>query len=717
MSDISRRQFLQSSVSLAGGMLLGFHLPVFAKASPYEATEITGSEINAWLAIEPDESIIIRVAQSEMGQGVMTALPMIVADELEADWRNVRVEYADVNRHNREQGVYGAMGTGGSQAVRRSRPYLQQAGAEAREKLIKAAAETWGVDPADCYADYGEVHHKPDRRKVKYGQIAKLAAEVSVANVKIKSPEDFSLMGLPTKRLDTPAKVDGSAIFGMDVRVPDMVYAAVTHCPVLGGKVRGLRYNAVRNMPGVLGVVRMETAVAIAAETYWQAAKAIEALPVQWDTGEEAKTYTETFRSDFYAALNEDGVVIQDDGKTRDQLEVAEKTIASDYLVPYLAHAAMEPLNCTVHVTQTRVDIWAGVQNPQSVVEVANKLTGVAVENIYVHNCFLGGGFGRRSNTDFVEEAIQIAAEIGRPVQMIWSREDDMRGGQYRPMSAMRFIVGLDLDNNIIAYENHSVTHSILQDIKGEVPGGVDSTSVEGLANMPYKFAPRRITHTIKNTQVPTWWWRSVGSSQNAFAMECFIDELAEASGMDPIGFRRKYLSHRPDLLAVLDELEQQSGWNKRLPSGVARGVAIHESFGTIVGAVVELSLNSSGGVKVHRVVSVVDCGNLVNPQIAKTQIESGVVYGLSAALFGKITIEKGKVLENNFDTYRVLGMKDTPKMETHFLLSGGDKWGGLGEPGVPCVAPAVVNAIHKITRRRMRSLPVSDYYLQPGRA
>ncbi|MFT7685935.1 MAG: isoquinoline 1-oxidoreductase beta subunit [Candidatus Azotimanducaceae bacterium] len=711
----TRREFLKSSATTAGGLIIAFHLPSVAEAKvrPYEGFIVENEEMNAWLVIDVDDTITIRVAQAEMGQGVFTSMPMIVAEELEADWRTVRAEYADANRSIREDRVYRRMSTGGSGAVRRSRPYLQLAGAEARERLIKAAAEKWNASSSECYADYGKIYHKPTRRSLSYGELASAAAKISVGKVSIKTPEEFGLLGLPVKRLDTPSKVDGSAVFGMDVRVPNMVYAAVVHCPVIGGTMRSFRFNAVRNLPGVIQAVKLDHGVAIVAETYWQAKTAIEKLPVQWNIGDEGKTNSDTFRNEFSAILATEGTIVREEGDTRLALESSEKIIESDYYVPYLAHACMEPLNCTVSVQKDRVDIWAGMQNPESALHAVSKAIGFAPEDIYPHNCFLGGGFGRRSNTDFVVEAAIIAKEAGLPVQMIWSREEDTRAGSYRPMAAMRFKAGFDLDSELTAYTNHSVTHSILKDMGSDVSNGIDSSSVEGLENMPYEIPKKKITHTIKNTHIPTWWWRAVGSSQNAFAMECFVDEMATAAKIDPLAYRKKLLSNRQDLLNVLYELEEKSAWSRSPGKGRARGMAIHECFGTIVAQAVEVSVDKSGRAVVHKVVSVVDCGNLVNPLIAEMQIESGIIYGLSAALYGKITIEKGRVQESNFDTYQMVRMQETPVMETHWKLSGGDKWGGIGEPGLPCIAPAVVNALYQITKRRIRSLPIGDYFLQ----
>lgn len=714
MKNLNRRQFIQSGLTASGGMLLSFHLPALAKFKPYEPNEVS-PELNAWLAIEPDDTITIRVAQSEMGEGVFTSLPMIIAEELEVDWRKVRAEYADANRSLKENKVYARMATGGSRAVRHSREYLQMAGAQARAKLIKAAAELWSVDPKECRADYGSVYHDKSRKSVNYGAIAGTAAQLKVANVKIKTPEQFGLIGLPKKRLDVPAKVNGSAIYGMDVRVPGMLYAAVVHCPVIGGKLRNLKFNAIREMPGVHKAVRMESSVAVIADYYWQAKTAVEKLPVEWEIGkegEEGKSYSDNWKADYISVLGREGTLVTEKGNAVKAMELSETTIASDYILPYLSHACMEPLNCTVHIQDKRVDVWAGVQNPESALRVAAEVSGIAEENVYVHNCFLGGGFGRRSNPDFVKEAVLIAKEIGKPVQMIWSREEDQRQGQYRPMAAIRFKAGFDIDNKLVSYMNHSVTHSILAGLNPKsVKNGIDRSSVEGLGNMPYRVANKKITHTIKNTHMTTWFWRSVGNSQNAFARECFVDEMAEASKSDPLQFRLDHLRGHPEMLNVLDVLARKAKWGKSMKRGFAQGLAIHESFGTICAQVAEVGIDEKGKVNVHKVISVVDCGNLINPLTAEEQVESSIIFGLTAALYGKLTVENGRINEVNFDTYEMMKMKDTPLMETHFALSGGDKWGGMGEPATPPIAPAVCNAVSKITGKRTRALPLVDYF------
>lgn len=708
---LKRREFLKASLSSAGGLMLSFTLPASASVRPYDRST-TGSEISAWLTIDPDDTITIRVAHAEMGQGVFTSLPMIVAEELEADWRKVKAEYVDINRQIREGGIYRSTFTQGSTAVRESRPYLQQAGAEARERLIKAAAEAWVVSPEECYADYGRIYHRTSRRSVSYGEVAAAAATVNVAGVRIKIPDEFNNLGLPTKRLDVPAKVDGSAIFGIDVRVPDMVYATVKHCPVLGGRVRSMRFNAIRHMPGVLKAVRMDHAVGVVAETFWQAAQAAEKLPIFWDTGEAAKTFSNTLKREFFNEFSREGEVLKQKGDIVTLMDYAEKTIESDYYVPYLAHATMEPINCTVHVQENRVDVWVGHQWPEAAVAVVARLTGIPKENIYLHNCYLGGGFGRRSRTDFIEEATIIAMEVGRPVQMIWTREEDMRAGAYRPMSAMRFKAGFDIDKQLVAFTNHSVTHSILYDNYGQTE--TDEHSIEGLVDHPYSLPAYKFTHTRKQTHLTSWWWRSVGHSINCYARECFIDEMATAASRDPLEYRQELLAGKDDYLDILDVLRQESGWGKRrFPKGTAMGMAIHKCYDTLCGQVAVVSVEPGGQVRVNEVVAVVDCGNIVNPVSAEEQVEGGILFGLTAAIYGKLTVENGVVLEDNLDTYEIVRMGEVPEIKIHWALSGGNKWGGLGEPTTPVIAPAVCNALYRITGRRIRSLPIKDYALR----
>jgi isoquinoline 1-oxidoreductase beta subunit len=675
-----------------------------------------GTEVNAWLVIGSDDTVTIRVAQSEMGEGVFTSMPMLVAEELECDWTKVRAEYASANRSLRENRVYQRMATNGSGAVRRSREYLQQAGASARARLIAAAAQQWGVPASACRAEHGTVVHPASGRKVNYGAIAAAAATVKLdAEPAIKTPEQFTLLGKSQNRLDVPLKVNGTAAFGIDVRLPDMLYAAVMTCPVFGGTVQRYEFDAIKNLPGVRTAVEIPNGIAVVADSFWRAKTALEVMPVEWNFGAHANANSTAFWQAFREALDKPGAVAKAEGDALAAIKASATVVEADYEAPYLAHATMEPMNCTAQVTPQRVDVWVGTQNPEGALAAAAEITGVAPDNVYVHNCFLGGGFGRRSNADHVRQAVTVAKALGgRPVKLIWTREEDMRHDGYRPMAAIRFRAALDANGTPVAYFNRSVTHSILSGVRpDDIKGGIDRTSVEGLATIPYGFPQYRIEHLIHNTHVPVWFWRSVGASQNGFAVECFLDEVAHAGGKDPVELRRQLLKGHPDWLHVLDTVAQKANWGKAMPPGTAQGVAIVESYGSIVGEVAEVSVSKRGEVRVERVVCAIDCGHIVNPLTVAEQMESGIVWGLTAALYGQISIENGRVVEGNFDDYQMLRLDAMPEVETHLALTGGDKWGGVGEPGVPPIAPAVCNAIFKITGKRIRSLPLRNHDLR----
>jgi isoquinoline 1-oxidoreductase beta subunit len=713
---LNRREFVVASASAAGGLLLAIRFPATAKPRPYEPHPGSSSEVSAWLAIEPDNSIIIRCAQAEMGEGVFTALPMLIAEELEVDWQKVRVEYASSNRSLRENNVYGRMTTVGSFAIRGTRVAMQTAGANARERLRAAAAKTWGVPHSQTRAELGKVHDTGGKRSATYGELAAAAAAVTdVPEIKIKTAQQFKLAGKPTRRIDVPAKVDGSAIFGIDMRLPGMLYAAVAHCPVFGGKVKSYDFAAIKNLPGVRSAVDIGNGVAVVANSYWQAAQAVKALPIEWDKGAGAGSSSEQWHREFAAALDTPGNLVREAGDVTAALKDAPRKVRADYHVPYLAHACMEPLNCTAQVRPDRVDLWLSTQSPDGILAPIAEVAGTKPENVYVHNCFLGGGFGRRSPADFASEAVRIAKTVDAPVQMIWSREEDMRMGRYRPMSHMRFDAALDDSGKPTAYVSHSVTPSILSTAGRPLgPNAVDPTSVDGLAQIPYDIANQRITNIRKETHLPSWFWRAVGKTQNVFALESFIDELAAATKADPLEYRAALLkSDLEKYRRVLGVLKEKSGWGRKLPAGTAQGVAIHESVNTIVGQVAEVSVGRDGAVKILRIVSVIDCGNLVNPLTAEEQVESASVWALTAALYGKLTVVDGVVQEANFDGYRMLRMSEAPSFETHFSLAGGDAWGGIGEAAVGTVAPAVTNAIFKATGKRIRSLPLAEHDLR----
>jgi isoquinoline 1-oxidoreductase subunit beta len=719
-AQLTRRSFLVAAVSAAGGLAIGVSIPGFAPAAPlsggapWNDDQIPGSgEVNAWIVIDPDDTVTIRCAKSEMGEGVLTSMPMIVAEELGCDWAKVRSEYASPNRNMRSNmTAYKGMLTGGSSAVRASRPYLQQAGASARVRLIQAAATRWNVPATECSAADSKVTHTPTGRTLGYGALANDAAKVVLAKEPdIKTPDQFTLIGKSQARLDTKVKVTGEAVFGIDVRLPDMVYAAVVMCPVPGGTVKSYDADAVLKLRGVQSVVPVPGGLAVVADRFWRAKQAALALPVQWNPGAGAGTSSAQFKQEYRDALKgklESAKSVGDAGKALGQGKVIEAL----YEVPYVAHATMEPLNCTVHVQQDRLDIWMGTQAPEVTTGLAAKTLGFRPDQIYVHNCYLGGGFGRRAVNDELLQALAVAKTLSKPVKLIWTREEDMRHDRYRPQAAIAFKGALGPDGMPTVIQAQTAVGSILRTLKGlldfPMPPGVEPMAVEGLVNLPYAVPNLKVDAVLKDTHVPTMFWRSVGSSQNAFALESFIDELAHEAGQDPYQFRRKLLAGKEDFLKVLDTLAEKSNWSEKLPPGRGRGMAIHESFGTIVGECVEVAVDAKGKVRCERVVAVVDCGHVVNPRNVEMQIESGVIYGLTAALYDEITVKDGAIEQGNFDSYQMVRLADAPKIETYLALSGGTKWGGIGEPGTPPIAPALANAIFAATGKRVRELPIS---------
>jgi len=724
MTAISRRQFVIATLSAAGGLAVGIRWTEAADALPQggaiaDAEPAAGAvEVGAWVVIEPDGAVVIRVAKAEMGQGILTSLPMLLVEELACDWSRVRVEYASAHRNLVSDNVYGGMGTGGSRSIRTSWKMLQQAGASARVRLVIAAAERWGVTPDSCSAKQGIVLHAPSGRAATYAELSAAAARVAVSQEpEIRSPERYELAGKPLPRLDVPAKVAGRAQFGIDTRLPGMLYGAVATCPVFGGTVAGYDAGAISARRGVKAVVPVEGGVVVVADNFWRAKEALAALPITWNEGAAATSDSEQFRAMYRNALDETGANARSDGDITAGFAAATKMVTALYEVPHLAHATMEPLNCTAHVQADRVDVWLGTQFPEAAAKTAAEIAGLRPEQAFVHNCFLGGGFGRRAVNDELRQAVTVSKAVRAPVKLVWTREEDMRHDRYRPQAALRFRAGLMADGAVSAWEMRTAVGSIRRSLGWDkVENGIEPMAVEGLANTPYAAGAVKVDCVLRNTHVPVMFWRSVGSSQNAFAVESFIDELALAAGVDPLQFRRKLLIGKPDFVRVLDVLAEKGDWGKKLPTGFGRGVAIHECFGTIVGETVEASVTGRGDVRVHRVVAVVDCGHVVNPRTVAMQIESGVIYGLTAALTGEITIRNGRVEQGNFDDYPVLRMADAPTIETHLALSGGTKWGGVGEPGTPPVAPALCNAIFAATGQRIRSLPIRNTQLS-GRA
>ena len=714
---LSRRSLIQAGLSAAGGLMIAAFAPEFAGATtiagePWSPeTGKSPDEVNAFVVIDPDNSVTLRVAKSDMGQGVLTSMAMIVAEELECDFAKVKVEYASANRNLADNNVYRSMGTGGSSSVRRSRVFLQQAGASARARLIAAAAAKWGVDPAACVADGGFVRHQVSARSATFGELAADAAKVALAaEPAIKTPDQFKLIGEGLRRIDTPLKVTGAARFGIDTRLPGIAYATAANCPVFGGKLKSYDFSAISGRRGIIAAVPVTNGVAVVADNFWRAKEALNAMPIEWDFGPAASTDSAGFAAEYRAALDRPLADGGGHGDIAPAFANPAKMVEAVYEVPYLAHAPMEPLNATAHWRPDRIDVWMGTQAPESALAFAAKAGGVDPSAVYVHNCFLGGGFGRRAINDELIQAVQVSKALKRPIKVIWTREQDIRSDRYRPQAALKMRAALREDGSPDGFDFRTAVGSITRSLGwGKAENGVEPQAIEGLVNCPYRADALKVGVQLKNTHVPVMFWRSVGSSQNAFAVESFIDECAHAAKRDPLEYRRGLLDGHPDFLAVLDALADKGDWGKPLRKGVGRGVAIHEAFGTIVGEIAEVAVNDRGEVKVERVVACVDRGHLVNPLTAAMQIESAVLYGLTAALFGEITIKEGRVEQGNFDSYPIARMADAPVIETHFVLSGGDKWGGLGEPGTPPIAPAIANAIFAVTGKRIRSLPLKN--------
>ena len=709
-TTLSRRLFIVSAAALGGGLMLGVGLGPAEAAG--EGAEAGGVAINNWIIIKPDNSIIIRIARSEMGQGSFTALPMLVCEELECDWTKVKGEYASASENLRDN-AFGNMSTGGSRAIRESQEYLRKAGASAREMLLEAAAEKWGVPRTDLKVENSVITHVPTGRTMTFGEIAEAAAKLPVPqDVRLKDPSEWKLVGKAQGRFDVADKVMGKPVYGIDVRIPGMLYATIAQCPVFGGKLASVDEAKIRDLPGVRGVVPLSDAVAVLADSFWQAKQGLNALPVTWNEGANAAlddaAITAMLRDGLAAA---DAAVARNDGDVTAALGQAAKVIEAEYSVPFLAHATMEPMNCTASVTGEKVEVWAPSQNAQATLAAAAQAAGVDPKNVEVHITMLGGGFGRRGAfQDFVKQAVLLSKASGKPVKLLWSREEDMRHDFYRPVSMAKFIAGLDGAGMPTAWRIRIAGQSILVAVRpNEVKDGLDKSFLEGFHDMPYDVPSLFVDYAMRNTPVPVGFWRSVNHSQNAFFKESFLDEIAHAGGQDPYELRRKLLAKKPKQLAVLDAAAKQAGWGTELPPGVFRGIAYDDSYGSLVCEVAEVSVSARNEVKIHRIVCAVDPGYVVNPDTVVMQIEGAIVYGLTAALYDAITVKNGRVEQSNFDDYPMLRLKAMPRIEVVQVPSGGF-WGGVGEVGLPPAAPAVCNAIFAATGKRLRSLPLKEH-------
>lgn len=710
---IHRRDFLKTGAAVGGGLLIGLYLPSLTRAAErfIEPEAPASFTPNAFIRIGNDDIITVIINKSEMGQGPYTSLPMLAAEELEADWSKVRYEAAPVDTVYNHT-LFGIQMTGGSTSTASEWERFRKAGATGRLMLIAAAAQNWNVDPQSLRAEKSFVIHAASGRRASYGSLADAAAKLEPPkDVPLKDPKDYKIIGQATRRLDTPVKVNGSAQFGIDVQIPGMFTAVVARAPVFGGKVLSFNAERARAVPGVKEVVQVPSGVAVVASGFWPAKLGRDRLEVKWDDGANASLSTTVMRQEFAKLAQSPGLVAKKLGDPAGSIAAAAKTISAEYEVPYLAHASMEPLNCVVDLKADSCEIWTGTQFQTGDRAAAAAIAGLKPEQVKIHTTFLGGGFGRRANpaNDFVAEAVHIAKAAKVPVKVVWTREDDTRGGYYRPMWYDRMVGGVDAKGNPIAWTHTIVGQSIIAGTPFEgflVKNGIDGTSVEGAADLLYGIPNVQVDlHTPKLT-IPVLWWRSVGHSHNGFAVEAFFDELAQAGGKDPFELRRTLLANQPRMKAVLELVGEKAKWGARVPQGRGRGIATHFSFDSYVAQVAEVSVDKGGEVRVHKIVCAVDCGRVINPDSVKAQMEGGIVFGLSAALKGAITFEGGRVQQRNFHDYRMLRINESPEIEVHIVPST-EPPTGVGEPGVPPVAPAVANAIFAATGKRIRKLPI----------
>jgi isoquinoline 1-oxidoreductase beta subunit len=722
---LSRREFVISAATATGGLLVGLSVPGYAAefaGKTWAADSADPREVNAWVVIQPDETVILRCPMAEMGQGTGSGLPMLLAEELECDWSKVKVEFSSVNRNIRENNIYGDQLTAGSRGIRTTWPYVQQAGASARARLIQAAANKWNVPAKDCSAAMGKVLHKASGRSLSFGSLVADAAKVKLAaEPAIKTPEEFKFAGTRQPRLDSPAKSNGSAKFGIDTREQGQLYASIMSCPVFGGKLVSVDDSAVKNRRGVKQVVKLDDAVAVVADNYWRANEALKLLKPVWDGGAAAHTDSAGFAKAYRDALDGPLVTARNDGDAKSVIAKSKHVITAEYETPLLAHATMEPCNATVHLQKDRLDIWMGSQSALSNAQMAAEETGLKPEQIYFHQMYLGGGFGRRTFGDELRHAIRVAkaANIDVPLQLLWSREQDMRADRYRPQSAIRLKGALSPDGKLEALYIQSVCASIQRSTGRKVKDGIDFTALEGIGpSVPYNKIPNWYTgQMLKDTHVPVGYWRSVGGSQNCFYLESFIDELAHAAGKDPLEFRRS-LTDRVDSLAVLKKLEEISDWHKPLPAGRGRGLSLVDNHEALGGQVAEVTIQPNGAVKVDRVFAATDAYHVVNPNLVDAQIEGGVIFGMTAMLYGEIMVKNGAVVQGNFNDYRMVRMPDVPETVTALALTGGKdekgkpKWGGVGECSTAPIAAAIANAIFAASGKRIRSLPLKNIRL-----
>jgi isoquinoline 1-oxidoreductase subunit beta len=715
-TELSRRRFLRVGAAVGGGLLLSLSLPL-ARRDGAQATEAEPFVPNAFIRIEGDGRIVLTMPYVEMGQGTYTAIPMLIAEELEVDLNQVQVEHAPPNERLYANPLLGVQATGNSNAIRGAWQPLRKAGAVARTMLVSAAAQRWNVDLAACHAEAGEVIHGQTGRRLGYGELAADASHMAVPdNVPLKQPKDFKLIGTPAKRLDLPAKVNGAAVFGIDARPPGVKIATLAQSPVFGGRLKHVDDTAALAVKGVRQVVRLDDAVAVVADHMGAAKKGLDALAVEWEDGPHGKLDTSTILTELEEATNKPGAVAQTIGEVEQAMAGAATKVEATYHVPFLAHAAMEPMNCTVHVRPDECEVWVGSQMlARAQAEVA-KVTGLPVDKVIMHNHLIGGGFGRRLEWDGVSRATEIAKHVDGPVKVVWTREEDIQHDMYRPMFFDRLSAGLDANGRPVAWKNRFAGSSVIaRALPAAFKNGLDPDTTEGAINLVYGLPNLRVEYVrVEPPGIPTAFWRSVGPSHNVFVTESFMDELATAAKQDPVGYRLALLDETPRAKAVLALAADKAGWGEKLPPRVGRGVSIQNAFATYMAHVAEVEVANDGTVRVRRVVCAVDCGTVVNPDTVEAQIQSAVIFGITAALYGEITLKDGRVEQSNFDTYQVLRMNEACPVEVH-IVQNWEPPGGMGEAGTSLIVPAIANAVFAATGKRSRKLPIDPAQLKLG--
>ncbi|HZM77153.1 MAG TPA: molybdopterin cofactor-binding domain-containing protein [Candidatus Limnocylindrales bacterium] len=717
---ISRRSFVIGTAAVGGGLALGLHLPLGGRAV---RAQDGSPEINAWVVIRPDDTVVIRIARSEMGQGTLTGLAQMVAEELECDWAKVTTEYPTPGASVKRQRAWGDFGTGGSRGIRASHEYVRKGGATARTMLIQAAADAWGVPASECRAANSVITHGRSGRTTTYGKVAAAAAQLTPpADVALKDPQDWKLIGKSVKRLDTMNKLTGAQVYGADLKLPGMLNAAIKDCPVFGGKVKSFEAATVRGMPGVRHVVQVgDAAVAVVAETWWQAKTALDALPIVWDEGPNARVSSATIADMLQAGLDADeAFVANQNGDVKAAIAGAAKTVEAVYAYPFLNHAPMEPMNATALYTADRCEVWAPTQNGEAAFAATLEASGLPADQCEVYKLHIGGGFGRRvTQQDYVTQAVLIAKQIpGTPVKLLWSREEDMTHGRYHPVTQCKLVGAFDANNTLIGLHMRIAGQSILSAVRPEaLQQGRDPVVFQGLNPsgefaIGYSVPNLLIDHAMRNTHVPPGFWRGVNINQNAIYLECFIDELAHAAGQDALEFRRTLMRKHPKHLAVLEAVAERAGWGTPAPQGVYRGLAQMMAFNSYVAACAEISVTDGNKVKVHRIIGATDPGYAVNPAQIERQISGSFVYGLSALFLEECTVKDGRIVQENFHTFDSMRIAQMPKVESIIMPSGG-VWGGVGEPTICVAAPAVLNAFFNATGRRLRSVPLKNHGIQ----